>query len=279
MKCGSCGFYSFFRNPEESFYIVIRKNKGYSLWISSLNSSNQVHKLPWTQARGNLPCTPLVPHGLLWRTPWHVFPFHVWCADVQMCSWWPARLPALCLPSFKAEERARVSNRDMDDWTWRNFRLWRKSWSYSPPCAVDREVDRTAAFYLGRGDCSYRGNWPQVGSLVTRETSRGQPLTAPVISWVLGPLGRKVSPERRCRGSGAWSSSVWTESKRTATLSCLSLQLLRPCSSAPVCRHRSNPGDFFVIWDLKRWLFMAGSSAHSRAGPVLVSLRIALATR
>ena len=33
----------------------------------------------------------------------------------EMCSWWPARLPALCLPSFKAEERARVSNRDMDD--------------------------------------------------------------------------------------------------------------------------------------------------------------------
>ena len=118
VKGGSCGFYYFFRNPEESFYIVIHETKGYSpldLISQFFQPGSQTALNP--KAQGNLPSTPLVPPSSSpSKNCLTCFSFpRVRYGLVQMCPWWPARLPALCLPSFKVEERARVSNRDMDD--------------------------------------------------------------------------------------------------------------------------------------------------------------------
>ena len=53
-----------------------------------------------------------------------------------------------------------------------------KSWSKTPPCAVEGRQNKVAVFAVkgreGRETTSYRGNRSQVGSLVTRETSRGE---------------------------------------------------------------------------------------------------------
>ena len=56
---------------------------------------------------------------------------------------------------------------------------------------------------------SYRGNWHQVCSLVTRETSIGACPLPPLLvrtvtSWGLGQICRWVSPVSRCRWSRHW---------------------------------------------------------------------------
>ena len=49
------------------------------------------------------------------------------------------------------------------------------SWSHNPLCVADGGQDTAAVFVLGvageREVISYTGNWCQVGSLVTKETS------------------------------------------------------------------------------------------------------------
>ena len=74
-----------------------------------------------------------------------------------------------------------------------------RSWTSTPPCAADSRQDRTwwQSSHGQVDTASYRGNdnwWHQVGSLVTRETSRRTSLTAPLIktSWGLDQECRKV---------------------------------------------------------------------------------------
>ena len=70
-----------------------------------------------------------------------------------------------------------------------------KSWSDTPPCAEHGGQDMVAVFTPEVGQ---KGRLPVIGSLVTRETSRGAcPSPAPLIrtipSWGLGQVRRKVS--------------------------------------------------------------------------------------
>ena len=55
-----------------------------------------------------------------------------------------------------------------------------KSWSDSIQGAMDDGQDMVEGFAITGEIASYRGNWLHVGSLVTRETSKG-PYTAPLI--------------------------------------------------------------------------------------------------
>ena len=101
-------------------------------------------------------------------------------------------------------------NPTLCDWCWTR---WQQSW------------------LLGRGP----GNWGQVGSLDTGETSkRAQPSwpswelsrrkssdlkVRTITSWDRGQACRKVNHGSRCRWSGHWSSRGCTESKRQAIIS------------------------------------------------------------
>ena len=68
-----------------------------------------------------------------------------------MCSWWPARLPALCLPSFKAEERARVSNRDMDDLNMEELSPLKKVLELQPTVCSGQRGGQDGCLLPGKG--------------------------------------------------------------------------------------------------------------------------------
>lgn len=98
------------------------------------------------------------------------------------------------------------------------YRVWwsvRRTWWQSLPPGL-------------RGDCQLWAEWHQVGSLVTRETSRAaqlspDPLIRTVRSWGLGQLCRSVRWVG-CRWSRYWLSRGCTESRRIAILSGLTIE-------------------------------------------------------
>ena len=113
------------------------------------------------------------------------------------------------------------------------YRSEARSWSNIPLCRTWQQ------FSLREGEIgSYRGNWHQVGSLVTGETS--MPLTAPLIRTItslgLGQVCRKVSQWVGCRWSRHWSSRGCRETKRRAILRSLTIYLssLHYCFSSRI---------------------------------------------
>ena len=165
---------------------------------------------------------------------WGICLFIVVMVSFAVVGLHPADLQALCMPSFKNEERAR-SQQLRHQWFngWGILHVWSKVVEWHPTVC--------SAWWAGHG-VSLRsggtGRLPVTGELMSGRLigyhgnqQRGMPLTAPlrrtVTNWGLGQAHREVSHVSRCRWSRHWSGRGWTENKRTATLNGLTIHLCR----------------------------------------------------
>ena len=88
----------------------------------------------------------------------------------------PQAYKVCACPALKLKKEPRVSNRDINGvMDGGPYTAEARSWSDTPPCAADSRQDMVAVFTAGGGwgGLPVIGELRQVGSLVTRETSRG----------------------------------------------------------------------------------------------------------
>ena len=129
---------------------------------------------------GGCNLTPQSPPSPHWSFPEWRFPLRhwmeSWTAQVRVLGCTPQAYKACACPSLRPKKEPGVSDRDINGLTDGGaYMSEARSWVDTPLCAVERLASHGGRLRSpGEGEgTSYRRNWCQVGSSVTRETSRG----------------------------------------------------------------------------------------------------------